>query len=93
LHRLADNDLAIEKREAVLTNVVTAGKVECGNIGFRKGRGRKQLVKEKFRMSGSCWQVEVQLREEVTGWASETALMSNRVWASWQRQSKQRDGH
>jgi hypothetical protein len=48
LNGLADDDLALKERETVLANVVAAGKVKAGDIGFRKGRRGRQAVKEKL---------------------------------------------
>jgi hypothetical protein len=48
LDRLKDNELAIEKRESVLTDVVAVGKVEAGDINLsERGRGG-QAVKEEL---------------------------------------------
>ena len=38
---LEDNELVIEKREAVMVDVITVGRVEGRNIGFRERRRRR----------------------------------------------------
>ena len=48
MDRLEDGELAVKKREPVLANVITVGGVKSSNIRFRKRRGRRQLVKQKY---------------------------------------------
>ena len=45
---MIDNQLAFEKGDTVLTDVVTVGRMNLGDIGFGEGCGRRQTGEEEF---------------------------------------------
>ena len=48
LNRLEDDELAVEKRESVLSDVVSVRRMKSKNIGLGKGRRGRQTIKEEF---------------------------------------------
>jgi hypothetical protein len=45
---LIDDQLAFKKGDTVLTDVVTVGRMNLGDIGFGEGCGRRQTGEEEF---------------------------------------------
>jgi len=46
LNRLEDYELAVEKRESVLSDVVSVRRMKSKNIGLGKGTRGRQTIKE-----------------------------------------------
>jgi hypothetical protein len=65
---LEDNKFALDERQAVLTNIITVGRAEDGDIGFGKWRQRREPGEEEVQSSGVG-----------IGRAAETVLTRDRV--------------